>query len=116
MSSTKPGYRDRFQAEAMAVAKLNHPSIVHVYAMGQIEDVHYIAMEYVEGINLREFVVKQGALDLPQALSIMKQTAQAIGAAGEAGIDPPGREAREHPDDPPRPGEGRGFRPVPPDG
>lgn len=83
---SKPGYRERFESEAIAVAKLNHPSIVHVYAMTEVEPVLFIAMEYVEGINLREYVVKRGALDLAQALSIMKQTAQAIGAAGEAGI------------------------------
>ncbi len=82
----KPGYRERFESEALAVAKLNHPSIVHVYAMSRIEQVHFIAMEYVEGTNLRDYVVKRGALDLPQAMSIMKQAAQAIGAAGEAGI------------------------------
>ncbi len=83
---TKQGYRERFQSEAMAVAKLNHPNIVHVYSMGEFAPVHFIAMEYVEGTNLREYVVKRGALELPQALSIMKQAAQAIGAAGEAGI------------------------------
>ena len=83
---SKPGYRERFTSEALAVAKLNHPNIVHVYALAQMEGVHYIAMEYVEGTNLRDYVVRRGALDLPQALSIMKQTAQAIGAAGEAGI------------------------------
>jgi serine/threonine-protein kinase len=82
----KPGYRERFESEAIAVAKLNHPSIVTVYAMAQIEQVLFIAMEYVEGTNLRDYVVKRGALDLPQALSIMKQAAQALGAAGEAGI------------------------------
>ncbi len=43
-------------------------------------------MEYVEGTNLREYVAKRGALDVLQSLSIMKQTAQAIGAAGEAGL------------------------------
>jgi serine/threonine-protein kinase len=83
---SKPGYRERFEAEAIAVAKLNHPNIVHVYAMAQMDQVHFIAMEYVEGTNLREYVAKRGALDLPQSLSIMKQTAQAIGAAGEAGL------------------------------
>ncbi|MHB1558369.1 MAG: serine/threonine-protein kinase [Isosphaeraceae bacterium] len=82
----KPGYLDRFVAEALTVAKLNHPSIVHVYAMDEIEGIHFIAMEYVEGTNLREYVRKRGALDLPQALAIMKQTGQAIGAAGEAGL------------------------------
>lgn len=82
----KPGYVDRFLAEALAVAKLNHPSIVHVYAMDQVDGFHFIAMEYVEGTNLREYVRKRGALDLQQALAIMKQTGQAIGAAGEAGL------------------------------
>ncbi len=81
---SKPGYLDRFASEAIAVAKLNHPSILHVYALDK--ENHYIAMEYVEGANLREYVAKRGALDLLQAFSIMKQTAQAIGAAGEAGI------------------------------
>jgi eukaryotic-like serine/threonine-protein kinase len=33
---SKPGYRERFESEAIAVAKLNHPSIVHVYAIGQV--------------------------------------------------------------------------------
>jgi predicted Ser/Thr protein kinase len=82
----KPGYEDRFRSEAIAVAKLNHPNIVHVYSMAQIDQVHFIAMEYVEGTNLREYVAKRGALDVLQSLSIMKQTAQAIGAAGEAGL------------------------------
>jgi eukaryotic-like serine/threonine-protein kinase len=83
---TRPAYLDRFESEAMAVAKLNHPNIVHVYAMGRIDQVHYIAMEYVEGTNLRDYLRKKGAVELPLALSIMKQTAQAIGAAGEAGL------------------------------
>ncbi|HZW34087.1 MAG TPA: protein kinase [Isosphaeraceae bacterium] len=83
----RPAYLDRFESEAMAVAKLNHPNIVHVYAMGRIDQIHYIAMEYVEGTNLRDYIRKKGAVqELPLALSIMKQTGQAIGAAGEAGL------------------------------
>ncbi|MGP0062087.1 MAG: protein kinase domain-containing protein [Isosphaeraceae bacterium] len=82
----KPVYVERFKSEALAVAKLNHPNIVHVYAIGNVGDVHFIAMEYVEGTNLREYLRKKGALELPLVLSIMKQTAQAIGAAGEAGL------------------------------
>ena len=82
----KPLYVERFKSEALAVAKLNHPNIVHVYAIGNVGDVHFIAMEYVEGTNLREYLRKKGALELPLVLSIMKQTAQAIGAAGEAGL------------------------------
>ena len=57
---SKPGYQERFTSEAIAVAKLNHPNIVHVYAMDEIDQVHYIAMEYVEGTNLREYVAQAG--------------------------------------------------------
>src|SRR5262245_864132 len=60
---SKPGYRERLVSEALAVAKLNHPNIVHVYAMSaQTDQTHYIAMEYVEGTNLREYVIKRGAM------------------------------------------------------
>ncbi|MGO8903972.1 MAG: protein kinase domain-containing protein [Isosphaeraceae bacterium] len=83
---SKPIYLSRFEAEATAVAKLNHPNIVHVYTLGYVDQVRFIAMEYVEGTNLREYINKKGALDLPLALSIMRQAGQAIGAAGEVGL------------------------------
>jgi len=83
---SKPIYLSRFEAEATAVAKLNHPNIVHVYTLGYVDGVRYIAMEYVEGTNLREYINKKGALELPLALSIMRQAGQAIGAAGEVGL------------------------------
>ncbi|SIO57785.1 serine/threonine protein kinase [Singulisphaera sp. GP187] len=81
-----PTYLSRFEAEATAVARLNHPNIVHVYMLGCVDNIRFIAMEYVQGTNLREFLIKKGALDLPLALSIMKQTGVAIGAAGEIGL------------------------------
>jgi serine/threonine-protein kinase len=83
---SKPSYLSRFEAEATAVAKLNHPNIVHVYTLGYVDEVRFIAMEYVEGTNLREYINKKGALELPLALSIMRQAGQAIGAAGEVGL------------------------------
>ncbi|WP_406694807.1 protein kinase [Singulisphaera sp. Ch08] len=81
-----PTYLSRFEAEATAVARLNHPNIVHVYMLGCVDNIRFIAMEYVQGTNLREFLIKKGALDLPLALSIIKQTGVAIGAAGEIGL------------------------------
>ena len=79
-------YLSRFRTEATAVAKLNHANIVHVYTVGCIDQIHFIAMEYVQGTNLRDYILKKGALDLPLGLSIMRQTAAAIGAAGEVGL------------------------------
>jgi serine/threonine-protein kinase len=83
---SKPAYLSRFEAEATAVAKLNHPNIVHVYTLGAIDQVRFISLEYVEGTNLREYIERKGALELPLALSIMRQAAQGIGAAGELGL------------------------------
>ncbi len=84
--AANPTYLGRLKTEATAVAKLNHPNIVHVYTLGCVDDIHFIAMEYVQGTNLRDYIMKKGALDLPLAYSIMKQTGQAIGAAGEIGL------------------------------
>ena len=68
------------------MAKLNHPNIVHIYTLGCVDGIRFIAMEYVQGTNLRDYIVKKGALDLALALSIMKQAGVAIGAAGELGL------------------------------
>ncbi|MFI5456011.1 MAG: protein kinase [Isosphaerales bacterium] len=84
--SSNPTYLGRLKKEATAVAKLNHPNILHVYMLGCIDDIHFIVMEYVEGTNLRDYIVKKGALDLPLAFSIMKQAGQAIAAAGAIGL------------------------------
>src|SRR5688572_31197836 len=43
----------RFKQEASAAASLNHPSIAHIYEIGELDGLHFIAMEYVEGATLR---------------------------------------------------------------
>src|SRR5271166_1368056 len=53
---SKPAYLSRFEAEATAVAKLTHPNIVQVYTLGTVDQVRFIAMEYVEGTNLRDYM------------------------------------------------------------
>lgn len=83
---SKPAYLSRFEIEATAIAKLNHPNIVHVYTLGCVDNVRFIAMEYVQGTNLKEYVIRKGALDLPLAASIMRQAGQAIAAAAEVGL------------------------------
>lgn len=76
----------RFEQEAKAAGSLNHPNIIQVYAIGADAGIHYIAQEYVQGMNLREFLTKRGVPDLPVAVHIMRQTAAALEAAAEAGI------------------------------
>ncbi len=81
-----PTYIARFEAESWSAAKLNHPNIVHIYTVGISEGLRFIAMEYVQGTNLREYLIRKGPPDLLQALSIMRQAGAAVGAAGEVGL------------------------------
>lgn len=76
----------RFQAEAEAVANITHANIVQVYAIGADEGLHYMALEFVDGRTLRDFLEKKGVPDLPVAVEIMRQVAAALGRAGELGF------------------------------
>ena len=76
----------RFKQEATTAAGLTHPNIVQVYTIGEQDGFHYIAQEYVQGKNLAEFLKTKGPPDLPVALLIMRQIANALKAAGAAGI------------------------------
>jgi serine/threonine-protein kinase len=76
----------RFKAEAEAVARATHANIVQVYYIGTVDGLPFMALEYVEGKNLREYLAKKGPPDLPLALNIMRQVASALVRAGELGI------------------------------
>lgn len=77
---------ERFRAEAEAVARITHPNIVQIYATGVADEIPFIALEYVEGRNLREFIEKKGTPELNVLIRIIKQVASAIQRAGELGI------------------------------
>lgn len=81
-----PQYLARFEAEAKAVAPISHPNIVSVYVTGKEGSIHYIAMEYVQGINLREYIDKKGRLDAATCITVMKRVAAALQRASEEGI------------------------------
>ncbi len=76
----------RFEAEAQAVAKLNHPNIVHIHAIGEADGLRYMVLEFVDGRNLRDYMVRKGTPDLPVVLSVMRQVALALQKAHEQGI------------------------------
>src|SRR6478752_3871075 len=76
----------RFEAEAHAVAKLNHPNIVQVYEFGEHDGLRYMALEYVEGRNLREYLARKGPPEPAIALSMMRQIATALARAHDQGL------------------------------
>ncbi len=79
-------YLERFKTEAMAAANLNHVNIVQVYTIGSADGYHFIAQEYVQGTNLKDFITRQGPPQLSVALHIMRQIASALQKAGSVGI------------------------------
>lgn len=76
----------RFRAEAEAVARLSHANIVQVYAISEQDGTHFMALEYVEGRNLRDYLNRKGPPDLAVSLSLMRQIAAALQRAHEAGF------------------------------
>lgn len=81
-----PLYLRRFEEEAKAVAPISHPNIVSVFAIGSDKAIRYMAMEYVQGMNLREYILKKGALELPVCLTVLRKVASALARASEEGI------------------------------
>ena len=81
-----PAFAKRFEREAQALAKLNHPNIVSVYDSGRTEaGDYYLVMEYVDGVNLRD-VLHGGHLDPKKALAVVPQVCEALQYAHDKGI------------------------------
>ncbi|MEP0767295.1 MAG: serine/threonine protein kinase, partial [Fimbriimonadia bacterium] len=76
----------RFYREAKAAGSLAHPNIVTIYDVGEDAGRHFIAMEYLEGRNLRELLDVEGCLTPEQAVPIMKQVLDALGYAHRHGV------------------------------
>lgn len=79
--------QQRFRREARAAGRLQHPNAVTVTDFGATSDGYlYIVMELLEGRTLRDLLAHEGRLDSARAVSIMLQTAAAVGAAHDAGL------------------------------
>ncbi len=77
--------RERFQREARALARLNHPNIVTVHEFGVVAHLRFIVMEYVDGTNLRQ-LERAGRLSPREALQIIPQICDALQYAHDEGV------------------------------
>ncbi len=75
----------RFEQEAYSIAALNHPNIAHIYEIGETEGTHFIAMEYVDGVTLREEIHRERS-SLNKLLKYLTQVAEGLAKAHAAGI------------------------------
>ncbi len=81
-----PAYLKRFEREAKAVAKLNHPAIVAAYDYGESNGRVFLAMEFVDGVNLADWVRKNGPMPPDRALAVARDVASGLAHACAAGI------------------------------
>ncbi|HXG12701.1 MAG TPA: protein kinase [Gemmataceae bacterium] len=128
----------RFRQEMLAAGQLRHPNIVEAYDAGEVDGVHYLAMEYVEGIDLAQLVRQRGPLSVADACELVRQTAIGLQHAYEHGLvhrdikpsnlmltlspltptplPPQGERSSEGPPSPPRGERGNEGFPSPPRG
>ena len=78
-------FAERFTREARSLARLNHPNIVGVYDFGQTDGLYYFAMEFVDGVNLRQ-AIASGSVQAKDALAIVPQICDALQFAHNEGI------------------------------
>lgn len=81
----EPSLIERFYREARAIAALNHPNIVRCHDVDKDQKLHYIVMEYVDGVSLQQLVSHNGPLDPIRAAHYVSQTAAGLQHAHEAG-------------------------------
>lgn len=76
----------RFRNESKAIALLSHPNIVKIYDVGFTEKLQFIVMEYIDGINLSEYISKQGVLKWKDVVHFTMQILKALQHAHDRGI------------------------------
>src|ERR1044072_5292818 len=84
--ATDPKWMQRFIREARTVSSLNHPNVLTVYEFGVHDSTRFLAMEFVDGVTLREHLNGNNRLNLHEVLDIGMQIAAALNAAHEAHV------------------------------
>jgi serine/threonine-protein kinase len=80
------GFRERFLLEAKSAGRLNHPNIVTIYDVGEKNGTAYIAMEYLNGRELRDLLAERSAFSFRQIAEIVQQIADALAYAHSNGV------------------------------
>jgi serine/threonine protein kinase len=88
--ASRPDFQEQFQNEAQAAARLDHPSIVHIYDSGYDQEFPYIVMELIPGLSLgtyiKQLVAKKQVIRLDETLLLARQVAEALGYAHRKGV------------------------------
>jgi hypothetical protein len=82
----RPATAERFRREARAAAQLAHPNIVAAFDAEQAGDLHFLVMEYVDGVSLARLVADRGPLPVAEACDYIRQAALGLQHAHERGM------------------------------
>jgi hypothetical protein len=81
-----PTFRARFELEANIAASIEHPNVLPIYEFGEQDGLLYLTMRWVEGKDMRDLLLEEGALDPARATRIIEQVADALDAAHASGL------------------------------
>ena len=81
-----PQFRTRFEREAAIAAQIEHPNVIPVHAVGEADGTLFIAMRFVDGVDLRKVLTQEGRLEPGRAAAIVDQVAQALDSAHARGL------------------------------
>ncbi|MBA4065561.1 MAG: hypothetical protein C0501_17970 [Isosphaera sp.] len=84
--TAKAGSADRFRKEVRAAARLGHPNIVTAHDADEAGGLHFLVMEYVDGVSLERLVAKRGPLPVTAACALARQAALGLGHAHARGM------------------------------
>lgn len=82
----EPKFRERFLRESRTAGSLDHPNVIPLYDAGEADGVLYIAMRFVDGVDLSSMIASEGKLEPARTARIVAQVASALDAAHEAGL------------------------------
>ncbi|MEK7287007.1 MAG: protein kinase, partial [Elusimicrobiota bacterium] len=85
-AATTKAIKERFFREAESAGNLSHPNIVKIYDAGDEQDVSYIAMELLEGEDLKKYTSKDNLLAIPKVMEYVATTAEALNYAHKQGV------------------------------
>src|SRR5258708_7216729 len=74
----KPALIQRFQSEARHIAQLRHRNIVKMYEFGEAAGTYFLALEFVEGLDLYDYITRKGQLDVEESVQLLTQAVRAL--------------------------------------
>ena len=81
-----PDFRARFEQESKSAAEIEHPNVIPVYDVGEDDQLLYIAMRFVHGMDLGQLLRRSGPIEAGRVAGVVEQVADALDAAHAAGL------------------------------